>query len=44
MRPLGSSLADTLVAATAAELELPLVTGDRRLARAVGALLVSDYV
>lgn len=37
-------LADALVAATAAELELPLVTGDRRLARAAGALLVSDYV
>lgn len=37
-------LADALVAATAAELRLPLVTGDRRLARAAGALLVSDYV
>jgi len=36
-------LADALVAATAAELRLPLVTGDRRLARAVGALLVHDH-
>lgn len=36
-------LADALVAATAAEHRLPLVTGDRRLARAVGALLVHDF-
>ncbi len=36
-------LADALVAATAAELRLPLVTGDRRLASAVGALLVHDF-
>lgn len=36
-------LADALVAATAAELQLPLVTGDRRLARAAGALLVHDF-
>jgi predicted nucleic acid-binding protein len=36
-------LADALVAATAAELRLPLVTGDRRLSRAVGALLVHDF-
>ncbi len=36
-------LADALVAATAAELRLPLVTGDRRLAHAVGALLVHDF-
>ncbi len=36
-------LADALVAATAAELRLPLVTGDRRLARAAGALLVHDF-
>ena len=38
-----SRLADALVAATAAELRLPLVTGDRRLARAAGALLVHDF-
>lgn len=36
-------LGDAIVAATAAELRLPLVTADRRLARAVGALLVQDY-
>ena len=36
-------LADALVVATAAELQLPLVTGDRRLARASGALLVHDF-
>ena len=36
-------LADALVAATAAELQLPLVTGNRRLARASGALLVHDF-
>jgi predicted nucleic acid-binding protein len=36
-------LADAFVAATAAELRLPLVTGDRRLARAADALLVHDY-
>lgn len=36
-------LADALVAATAAELRLPLVTGDRRLARATGGLLVHDF-
>ena len=36
-------LADALVAATAAELRLPLVTGDRRLARAAGALFVHDF-
>lgn len=35
-------LADAMVAATAAELRLPLVTGDRRLARAAGGLLVHD--
>jgi predicted nucleic acid-binding protein len=37
-------LADALVAAAAAELRLPLVTGDRRLARAAGGLLVHDDV
>ena len=37
-------LADAMVAATAADLGLPLVTADRRLARAVGGLLVQDYV
>jgi len=37
-------LADALVAATAAEVRLPLVTGDRRLAHATGALLVHDFV
>ena len=36
-------LADALVAATAAELRLPLVTGDRRLARAVRGLLIHDF-
>lgn len=36
-------LADAFVAATAAELRLPLVTGDRRLARATGGLLVHDF-
>ena len=37
-------LSDAIVAATAAEVGLQLVTADRRLARAVGALLVQDYV
>lgn len=36
-------LSDAVVAATAAEVGLPLVTADRRLARAVGALLVQDF-
>jgi predicted nucleic acid-binding protein len=38
-------LSDALIAATALELGLPLVTGDRRLARAEGvtALFVADY-
>ncbi len=36
-------LGDAIVAATAVDLRLPLVTADRRLARAVGALLVQDY-
>lgn len=36
-------LSDAIVAATAAEVGLPLVTADRRLARAVGAVLVQDY-
>lgn len=36
-------LGDAFVAATAADLDLPLVTGDRRLARAVGGLLVQDF-
>jgi predicted nucleic acid-binding protein len=36
-------LGDAIVAATAAELDLPLVTADRRLARGVGGLLVQDY-
>lgn len=36
-------LSDAIVAATAAEVGLPLVTGDRRLARAVGGLLVQDF-
>lgn len=36
-------LADALIAATALELGIPLVTADRRLARAVGGLLVQDY-
>jgi hypothetical protein len=34
----------TLVAAVAAALRLPLVTGDRRVARAAGGLLVHDDV
>jgi len=37
-------LGDALVAATAADLAIPLVTSDRRLARAVGGLLVQDHV
>lgn len=37
-------LGDALVAAAAADLAIPLVTSDRRLARAVGGLLVQDYV
>lgn len=37
-------LGDALVAATAIDLRLPLVTTDRRLARAVGALLVQDHL
>jgi hypothetical protein len=32
-----------LVAATAAEFRLPLVTGDRRLAQAAGAHVVHDF-
>lgn len=36
-------LGDAIVAATAAELDLPLITADRRLARAVDALLIQDY-
>lgn len=38
-------LPDALIAATSLEYRLPLVTGDRRLARALGpnALLVADY-
>lgn len=36
-------LTDAIVAATAAELGLPLVTGDRRLARVAGGLLVHDF-
>jgi predicted nucleic acid-binding protein len=38
-------LADALIAATALDLGLPLVTADRRLARsgAVEALLVQDF-
>jgi predicted nucleic acid-binding protein len=36
-------LSDAFVAATAAELGLPLVTADRRLARAVGGVLVQDF-
>ena len=36
-------LGDAIVAATAAELDLPLVTADRRLARVVDALLVQDF-
>jgi predicted nucleic acid-binding protein len=40
-----SRLPDALIAATSLEYASPLVTGDRRLAQAVGpsALLVSDY-
>ena len=37
-------LGDAIVAATAADLGLPLVTADRRLARAVDGLLVQEYV
>ena len=37
-------LGDALVAATAADLAIPLVTADRRLARAVGGGLVQDFV
>ena len=37
-------LADAIVAATATELQLPLVTADRRLARSVGGFLVQEYV
>lgn len=37
-------LGDAIIAATAADLRLPLVTTDRRLARAVGALLVQDHL
>lgn len=37
-------LGDAIVAATASEVGLPLVTADRRLARAVGGVLVQDYV
>jgi predicted nucleic acid-binding protein len=37
-------LGDALAAATAAHLAVPLVTSDRRLARAVGGLLVQDHV
>ena len=36
-------LADAFVAAIASELQLPLVTGDRRLASATGGLLVHDF-
>lgn len=36
-------LGDALIAATSADLRLPLVTADRRLARAVGGLLVQDF-
>ena len=36
-------LGDAIVAATAAEVGLQLVTADRRLARAVEGLLVQDY-
>jgi predicted nucleic acid-binding protein len=36
-------LADAMVAAAAADLGLPLVTADRRLARAVGAIPVQNY-
>lgn len=37
-------LGDAIIAATAADLRIPLVTADRRLARAVGALLVQDHL
>jgi predicted nucleic acid-binding protein len=37
-------LADAIIAATAFDLRLPLITTDRRLARAVGALLVQDHL
>jgi predicted nucleic acid-binding protein len=37
-------LGDALVAATAVDLAVPLVTANRRLARAVSALLVQDHV
>ncbi len=37
-------LGDAIIAATAAELRIPLVTTDRRLARAVGAILVQDHL
>lgn len=37
-------LGDAIVAATADDLGLPLVTADRRLARATGALLVQDHL
>jgi predicted nucleic acid-binding protein len=38
-------LADAVIAATAIRLGIPIVTGDRRLARAVpGAMLVADFV
>ena len=36
-------LGDAIVAATAADLAIPLVTADRRLARAVGGVLVQDF-
>jgi predicted nucleic acid-binding protein len=36
-------LGDALIAATAAQLRVPLVTTDRRLARAVGAILLQDH-
>lgn len=36
-------LADAFIVAIAAELQLPLVTGERRLARATGGLLVHDF-
>jgi len=36
-------LTDALIAATAHDLGVPLVTADRRLARATGALLVADF-
>jgi PIN domain nuclease of toxin-antitoxin system len=41
---LGGEFADRIIAATARRLGVPLVTGDRRLARGVpGALLVADF-